>query len=186
MGKAHRRGKVRRLLLVDDEVSILHALRRAISLSSIGRDVEFELFSKPKDAVLRCAEAPFDLIFSDYRMPDLNGVDFLHIAKEIQPHAARILLTGFADFNVIQEAINDAQIFRYLLKPWEQSSLEECISLAWEHSDHLRENERLASVLRNSAVSAEQRELIRLENEEPGITQVVWDAQGSLKLFVDK
>ena len=173
---------MRRLLLVDDELSILHALKRAISLSAVGQDIEFELFTKPKEAVLRCAEVPFDLIFSDYRMPDLNGVDFLHIAKEIQPHTARILLTGFADFHVIQEAINDAQIFRYLLKPWEQTSLEECIRLALEHSDRMRENERLANLLRETTLSPEQRERQRLEREEPGITQVVWGANGSVIL----
>ena len=59
------------------------------------------------------------LIASDQRMPEMNGVDFLHLAKEHAPDAKLVLLTAYADTDVAIQAINDIGLDYYLLKPWD-------------------------------------------------------------------
>src|SRR5688500_1173944 len=52
-------------------------------------------------------------------MPEMNGVDFLHLAKEHAPDAKLVLLTAYADTDVAIKAINDIGLDYYLLKPWD-------------------------------------------------------------------
>ena len=54
----------------------------------------------------------------------MTGVEFLARAQEISPSTVRLMLTGFADFDTIIEAINKGQIYRYISKPWEPAKLE--------------------------------------------------------------
>ena len=59
------------------------------------------------------------VILADYRMPGMTGVDFLERAMDIQPQARRVLLTAYADTDAAIRAINDVDLDRYLLKPWD-------------------------------------------------------------------
>jgi DNA-binding NtrC family response regulator len=56
-------------------------------------------------------------------MPDLDGVSFLLKFKELQPHAPRILLTGYADKENAIRAINEVGLFNYIEKPWDNDQL---------------------------------------------------------------
>jgi thioredoxin reductase (NADPH) len=58
-------------------------------------------------------------ILADYRMPRMNGVDFLEQAMDLVPQARRALLTAYADTNAAIQAINVVDVDHYLLKPWE-------------------------------------------------------------------
>ena len=58
-------------------------------------------------------------ILADYRMPEMNGVDFLEAAMDIAPHARRALLTAYADTDAAIRAINVVDVDHYLLKPWD-------------------------------------------------------------------
>ncbi len=175
---------MRRFLLVDDEAPILSALQRAIRRMKDGDEFEFEVFTNPLDAIKRSGEAPFDIVISDFRMPQMLGVDFLRIFKEVQPNTTRLLLTASTEFETIISAVNEAQVFKYLVKPWVNSELEENIGLALAHRDQILEDQRLANALRQSLdpLSAEQKEMRALEQEEPGITHVNWAPDGSVRL----
>jgi thioredoxin reductase (NADPH) len=59
------------------------------------------------------------VILADYRMPGMTGVEFLERAMDIQPEAKRVLLTAYADTDAAIRAINDVDLDRYLLKPWD-------------------------------------------------------------------
>lgn len=59
------------------------------------------------------------VMLADYRMPGMTGVDFLEQAMDIQPEAKRVLLTAYADTDAAIRAINDVDLDRYLLKPWD-------------------------------------------------------------------
>jgi thioredoxin reductase (NADPH) len=59
------------------------------------------------------------VILADYRMPGMTGVEFLEHAMDIQPSAKRVLLTAYADTDAAIRAINDVDLDRYLLKPWD-------------------------------------------------------------------
>ena len=62
-------------------------------------------------------QGPISLVISDYRMPGLNGVDFLAKVREQSPDTVRILLTGYADTETAVAAVNEGNIFRLLTKP---------------------------------------------------------------------
>ena len=107
------------LLLVDDEPSILNALRRLFRpqgyriLAAEGGAAALELVAN--DTV--------DLVISDMRMPGMDGAQFLERMRRLQPHAVRILLTGYADISSTIAAINGGEIHRYIAKPWDDNDI---------------------------------------------------------------
>lgn len=175
---------MRRVLLLDDEINVLHALQR--SLRQIFKDMDFkvELFTTSETAIQRMAEESFDFVISDYHMPKMNGVDFLRIVKELQPDAVRMMLSASADFNTVIGAINEAEVFRYIAKPWKTEELEETINLAGQRRDQMLEERRLADEVRvqRGELSPQEQEARRLEEADPGITKVKWGPDGSVLL----
>ena len=116
------------VLCVDDEGNILSALRRL--LRPCGYTV---LTAESGAAALAILETTaVDLVLSDMRMPEMNGADFLHEVKGRWPDTMRILLTGHADLDSTISAINDAAIYRYIAKPWDDPTLVRAIADAVE------------------------------------------------------
>lgn len=178
-----------RILIVDDENSILKSLHRLLSLTHcFGGDKAYRLtvdtFTSPEDALERARRTAYDLVLSDYRMPGMDGVQFLKAFRELQPDAARLILSGYADLNGLIGAINEAGISRFLSKPWNDYELVAAIGQALALRDVTLENQRLADQARvaKGSISAEEAERRRLETEEPGITQVTWGPDGSVLL----
>jgi len=162
-----------RLLLVDDEANILHALTRVLGarrLELAGRaPYQIECFDRPAAALERAAELSFDLVISDYRMPGLDGIEFLSRLVEIQPSIARLILSGYADLDALINAINRVQIFRFIGKPWHETELRLAVEQALQHRDLTRENQRLADLLRvaQGKLTRQEMELRRLRDEFP-------------------
>lgn len=88
-----------------------------------------------------------DLILADYQMPNLNGVDFLVAAHDICPQAVRILLTAHGDLEVAVNAINEARVYKFITKPWNNRNLLITVQRALEHYDLIRENRAFADML---------------------------------------
>ena len=103
-----------RILLVDDDKNNLSALARVLRQID---DIEIERFESAGQALERAREATFDLVISDYRMPEMDGARFLEAFRQLQPHAYRIIISGYADRELLQAAINRAQIHRFIEKP---------------------------------------------------------------------
>lgn len=138
-----------RIMIVDDEEGILNALRRLLLRApcTYGRLVytlEVETFNSPQAALDRARVTPFDLILSDYHMPQMDGVQFLKQIEEIQPDAARMILSGCNDINLLNQAIHRANIYGMLPKPWNDYFLMSMIAQALNHRDLLLENRELA------------------------------------------
>ena len=115
-------------------------------------------------------------------MPRMDGVEFLTRLRLKQPNAMRLILSGFADLEALMDAINVAEIYRFISKPWSDYELRATLSQALAHHDALEENRRLADAIRQSQAELEvrERELKRLEALHPGITQVTWANDGSI------
>lgn len=174
-----------RLLIVDDEENVLRALRRALMRDDSGeQQFDVEIFSSPAAALLRANEVKFDLVLSDYRMPEMDGVQFLRRFREKQPDAARLVLSGYADLEGIIGAINDAQIFRFIPKPWYDADLRVALTQALTYHALLTENRLLADQVREQQglLTRQELELRRLEQENPGITKVNWGPNGEVLL----
>lgn len=108
-----------RILLVDDEPNVLSALRRQL------RD-QYEVVTEtdPQMALLEMDKRnPYAAVVSDYRMPQINGIDFLHEVKKKSPDTTRLMLTGYADLENAIGAVNDGNVFRFLTKPCEKDVL---------------------------------------------------------------
>lgn len=65
----------------------------------------------------------FDVIISDYLMPDMNGIEFLSAVRTLQPEALRILLTGQMPRQEITAAFDAGIVHFQVLKPWDDSEL---------------------------------------------------------------
>ncbi|MCF6255862.1 MAG: response regulator [Gammaproteobacteria bacterium] len=170
-----------RIMIVDDEKNILHALRRALDRQF---DWEIETCHIPCDALKRARATTFDLFLSDYRMPDMDGVQFLCEAKALQPEAMRLILSGHTDLKALTSAINQAEIYRFISKPWEDYDLTTTLIQALIHRDTLTENRHLADQVRAQQQELDKRKLAleQLKNAHPTLFQVDWDADGSVLL----
>lgn len=175
-----------RIMLVDDEENILNALRRVLSGRNPagGESPQYtvETFISPQAALVRAEQMAFDLVISDYRMPDMGGIEFFKELKQIQPDAARMILSGYADLAGLVSAINEAEIFRFLSKPWDDFDLRLAISQALKYRDILLENQRLADQVRvqQGLLSKQELALKRLAAENPGLAKVNWGPDGSV------
>jgi DNA-binding NtrC family response regulator len=95
-------------------------------------------FTSPEEAAKHLETNPVHVVVTDYLMPKMNGIQLLAKAKEFQPEAARVLLTGHADKQSAIQAINEIGLFQYLEKPWDNSQLLLVINSAIERTQLLR------------------------------------------------
>jgi two-component system, probable response regulator PhcQ len=180
-----------RIMIVDDEPNVLNSLRRAINAMPghlFGGKLVVETFDDPNLALERATECAFDLVISDFRMPNLDGVEFLTRMIAIQPGVARIMLSGYADLKALVAAINQVQVFRFIAKPWNDYDLGASMAQALEHSRLLSDNQRLADLVRSQEgkISEQELELRRWEQACPGLTQIQRGEDGSVYLEWDE
>ncbi|MBL8509663.1 MAG: response regulator [Chitinimonas sp.] len=176
------------ILVVDDEPGILSALRRSLNNldDEQGNSIPLavDCYADPMEALKAADVKAYDAVISDYRMPGMNGVEFLLFFRTKQKDAVRILLSGYADIDGIIGAINEAQIFRYITKPWHEGELKHVLRQGLTTRQLLQENKRLADMVRAEQAKVNKHELLlaRLEAESPGITQVKWGPNGEVLL----
>lgn len=116
-----------RILCVDDEVNILNTIRR--QLCDMDIDVHSALSAEEGLQFMRRTD-PVHVVISDYRMPGMNGIEFLTSVLREWPATTRILLSGFADVDTVQEALAQGQLFALLHKPWKAAELIKTIAEA--------------------------------------------------------
>jgi response regulator RpfG family c-di-GMP phosphodiesterase len=106
-------GERARILLVDDEVQVLEGLQRHLR-----KDYDVTVSTEPKEALkLVAAGGAFAVVVSDLRMPGMDGVSLLYCIRQASPDTVRVLLTGNADMEGAIAAVNEGNIFRFLIKP---------------------------------------------------------------------
>jgi two-component system probable response regulator PhcQ len=170
-----------RLLLVDDDPLVLMALKVTLG-AMFPTGLRIETFEDPTLALARVREAPFDVILSDYRMPEIDGIQFLRAACSIQPHVVRMMLSAASDFDMVLRAINEVEVYRYLPKPWKDVDLFRHVNDALQHAETMRANRELADTMRLLAgtLTPAEIECRRLEELEPGLTVVEWGPNGEV------
>jgi response regulator RpfG family c-di-GMP phosphodiesterase len=132
------------LLLVDDEKNILSALKRLLHQEKY----QILTATSAPDALQILAATPVDVIVSDHRMPDMTGVEFFRIAKEIYPETVRIMLSGYTELQSVTDAVNEGSIYKFLTKPWDDDQLKVHIAEAFHRKGLANENLRLNEELR--------------------------------------
>jgi two-component system, NtrC family, response regulator HupR/HoxA len=158
------------VLVVDDEADILASFRLAYK----------------RDFTLVCAEsgaAGLDVLrktevavaVADQRMPEMPGVEFLRQSQQIRPEAVRIILTGYADIEVLIDAVNSSRIYSYVTKPWDHQEMRITLKRAIETYHLERENARLLQELQvaNERLDAENVYFRQREEQEASTDGVV-------------
>jgi len=120
MNKAKLRRQAAKIMIVDDEEIVTRSIANLIQLET---DYHLLTFQSPKEALRAMQSEPIDCIITDFLMPEMDGLAFLKKANSIDPEMPKILLTGYADKENAIRAINEANIFQYLEKPWDNDNL---------------------------------------------------------------
>ncbi len=106
------------IIYIDDEPQNLVVFEAACP-----EDWSLYVFDNAAQALEALDKINPHVIVSDQRMPGMNGVQFLEIAKRIVPNAIRIIVTGYSDEDLVVQSVRKAQIFDYVKKPWDVDDL---------------------------------------------------------------
>jgi response regulator RpfG family c-di-GMP phosphodiesterase len=164
---------VDRVLFVDDEPFVLRALRRTFEMEGY----EVATAAGPAEALdLLRAGKEFQVIGSDYRMPDMNGAEFLQQARQIAPQSFRLLISAVEEFGAAVDAINRGEIHRLIPKPWNRDELVAIVRTAAEDYHLRRRYSEMTALLhtKNAALETLNRELEhRVEEHTNGLLQAL-------------
>jgi putative nucleotidyltransferase with HDIG domain len=101
------------------------------------------------------------LLITDQRLPGMTGTELLEQAASLRPHVVRIMLTAHADADVLVAAINHAQVYRYVTKPWDDEDFGRTVARALRHYEVTRSrHERAVRALTNGAGSQFDPEIV--------------------------
>ncbi len=125
-----------KLLVLDNESRILSSLQELFE-----DDYEVYTTDDVEEALHLAAEHDFAVILCDESLPGVPGHEFLRRVRKISD-AARVLMSGYADFTALTEAVNSGQIFSYISKPWEPPKLKARIKAAAMHFRLVQEAEQ--------------------------------------------
>lgn len=170
-----------KILFVDDQVNILKALKRTVE------DEEVEIFTaeSAKEGLNLLRDHEFDIIFSDVRMPEMDGIEFLAETRKIHPDSVRIVLSAFADREQVLNAVNKGFIWSYQVKPWEDEDLLITLRNALTFHEKQIENAQLTEKLKktNEQLNVYNHEL---EDRVAERTKELSMRERTLKMFLDK
>jgi DNA-binding NtrC family response regulator len=139
------------VLYVDDEINNLNSFKAAFR-----RDFEIFVAQSARDGRKILDTNEIGVIITDQRMPGMTGIEFLESILSVYPDTIRVLLTGFSDMNAVMDAINRGQVYKYLVKPWQNEELRLYIQNALEIYNLRKENKELAYKLQVANIELER------------------------------
>lgn len=153
-----------KILCVDDEQNVLNTLKRLF----IDDNYTILTATSGQEGLNILEQEQVQVIISDYRMPGMNGVEFLRGVYERWPHTVRIVLSGYADTASIVSAINEGRIYKFVAKPWNDDELKVAVSNAIERYFLYKKNIELTTELktRNEELTKLNDELKQLLKEK--------------------
>ena len=117
------------ILCIDDEQNILNSLKRMLRKEGY----TLHMTTDPDEAIDIIKNNKVELAISDQRMPKMCGTDFLREVRGVSPETVRIILSGYSEINTVIDAINCGEVFRFILKPWEDDFLKQIIKECLQH-----------------------------------------------------
>ncbi len=144
-----------RVLVVDDELLALKLVQRVFESET---DIELHTTTSAAKALEEAGREDMDLVVTDQRMPEMNGLELLSRFRQIRPDAQRILVTAYPDMEVALRAINEGMVYRFVLKPWDLNDMRVSIRRALEAKRIADEHRKLTAQLKTQF-----EELVRAE-----------------------
>jgi len=160
-----------KVLFVDDEANVLAALKNML------RKETYHILTanSADEAIATLQRKSVDVIVTDEKMPGVPGTKLLAQVRQEYPDIVRIIITGHADLDIAMRAINNGEVYRFLIKPCNGLDLAVTIRRALQHKLLLtKAHELLKTTSEQSAILKE------LEEKHPGITKVKKNNSGAL------
>lgn len=132
------------ILYLDDEQENLNSFKAAFRRYF---KIYTAINAEEAEKILKKHGSEISIALSDQRMPKVNGIEFFERIKEKYPEMIRILVTGYSDINVVIDAINKSQVYKYIQKPWDVNYMRKIIEQAFEVFTLRRENKKLTDDL---------------------------------------
>ena len=124
--------KLKTLLVDDDEL-----IRESLKMAFRAKGCAMRVAETAEEGLEAIAEEGFDIIISDYRLPGINGLEFIKQAAVIQPRAARFLITAYRDDHIISKAVRIG-VNEFIEKPFSVKTLVALLALALKHQEKNR------------------------------------------------
>jgi len=129
------------ILVVDDEPTVLTTLQQTLRRCNYNTVTA----SDPLVGLEHLKRQSFSVIISDLVMPQMSGLELLARARQVQPYATRILITGVINLGAVIEAINQGEIYRFIVKPWLHEEFLATIKNGVQRHELICQNARLQS-----------------------------------------
>lgn len=157
------------ILIVDDDQNILKSIKRSL----VDENYNILTAANGPEGLDMLAQHKVSLVISDQKMPGMSGLEFLQKVKIDYPNILTLMLTAHADVDTTIKAINDAGVYKFILKPWVPAELRMTIRRAVETRQLILEKTSLQQEVKNRDAI-----LRDLERKHPGITRVERDEDG--------
>jgi DNA-binding NtrC family response regulator len=106
--------ELKTVLFVDDEERLLNSLKRGL----IDESYKCLFANSGPEALELLSKNKVQVIVTDMRMPEMNGLELLRLVREKYPDIIRIVLSGYTQITTLLTAINEGHIYKYITKPW--------------------------------------------------------------------
>jgi PAS domain S-box-containing protein len=172
------------IVCVDDENTVLRSLKAELQ-ETVGNNYLVEIAEGGEEALELIEELLSDgyelpLIISDYIMPEMKGDELLKKVHIISPGTIKIMLTGQADIEAIGNAIKNANLYRYIAKPWQQEDLSLTVK---EAVNSYIQNKLLAA--QNAQLQQMNHELAELNREQALLINQLHENENRLMQFLE-
>lgn len=157
------------ILVVDDKEFFIEYIQRILSdenynvISASSGQEGLDLLEKQK----------VSMVISEYKIPLMNGLEFLEKVRIIYPDILTIMVTDHADIELVIKAVNEAGVYKFLLKSWDDIDFKNTITKTLESLQVIKERDVLIR-----KVKTHEATLKDLEKRYPGITKVEKDEDG--------
>jgi len=172
------------IICVDDERTVLRSLKAELQ-EAVGNNYTIEIAESGEEALELIEELLEDgdevfLIISDHIMPDMKGDYLLKQAHIMLPKSIKIMLTGQADLGGIANAINSANLYRYITKPWQSEDLKLTVK---EALNSYLQAQRLTE--QNAKLQQMNQELAELNSQQTALIAKLHESENRLRQFLE-
>jgi two-component system probable response regulator PhcQ len=157
------------ILVVDHEESFIEYIQRMMS------DENYNLITvaSGQEGLDVLEKQQVSMVISEYEIPLMNGLEFLEKVRIIYPNILTVMVTDRADIDLAIKAINEAGVYKFLLKPWDNIDFKSTIKKTLESLQVIKERDELIRKVKTHEVTLKD-----LEKRYPGITKVERDEDG--------